>query len=451
MQLAASYKKTAAAGQYVSTIETVLEIIVHMSEELLHYIWQQKLFNATHLTTTAGEPLAVLHSGIRNADAGPDFTQARIRIGDDLLAGSIEIHVHASDWNKHNHQHDQAYSTVILHVVYEDDQKAGALSLPTLELKNKIDPQFFSRYRQLMSSTSWIPCQPQIKQLTGLFIASGLHRILIERLEQKTNMIFERLSQNKGSWEETFYQITARNFGLKVNADTFERLAQSLPLKIIARHKNSLLHIEALMFGQAGMLGKRFKDAYPNVLRQEYAFLRKKYALQPLEPHLWKFMRLRPPAFPTVRLAQFSVLLFSASHLFAKMLEAQNVKQLAALFQAEPSAYWENHYRFDAASKSMKKPLGTDFINALLINAVVPVMFIYGKTKDNTMIQDRALNFLEQLPAEKNSIIARWKTLGISSRTAYDSQALLQLKNHYCSHKKCLKCYIGNKLLRGGK
>lgn len=426
----------------------VTGIIQDMSEDLLHYIWQQKFFNTIDLETTDGECLSIVHSGIHNSDAGPDFTQAKVRINEDLLAGNVEIHVNSSDWKKHKHQNDNAYSNVILHVVYNDDAKNLSPGFPTLELKDKIDRQFFSRYQALMLSQSWIPCESQISTVDDFFIKNGLHRLVIERLEHKTFDILERFAHNKNGWEETFYQITARNFGLKVNADTFDALAKSLPLKIIAKQKNSLLQIEALLFGQAGMLERSFKDNYPNSLKKEYHFLQKKYSLHPMQTHLWKFMRLRPSGFPTLRLAQFSMLLFKSAHLFSRVLETESVRQIAELFQIEPSEYWLIHYRFDTDSKIRKKTLGQDFINTIIINAVIPVMFIYGKTKGNQSIQEKALSFLEQLPSEKNSIISKWQNLGIQSDSAYYSQALLQLKNNYCSHKRCLHCFVGNKLLR---
>ena len=419
-----------------------------MSEDLLYYIWQKKLFNTADLKTTGGEPISIAHSGIRNDDSGPDFTHSKIRINGDLLAGNVEIHVKSSDWEKHRHHHDKAYSNVILHVVYQDDAKHLSPALPTLELIDKIDERFINRYRLLMDSAAWIPCESHIKQIDEFTISSGLHRMLIERLEQKTSAILERLAKNKNSWEETFYQLTARNFGLKANADTFEALAKSLPLKIIAKHKNSLPQIEALLFGQAGMLDAAFNDEYPNALKKEYQFLRQKYNLNPLQVHLWKFMRLRPASFPTVRIAQFAMLLYQATHLFSKMLEAENIKRLSLLFQPTPSDYWLTRYRFDIPSISKKKPLGDDFINTLIINAAIPVMFVYGKSHDNIVMQDKVLGFLEQLPSEKNKIISGWKNMGVSSRSAYDSQALLQLKNMYCDLKKCLHCHIGSKILR---
>ncbi len=417
-----------------------------MNEELLYYIWQQKLFNHSALQSTAGESLTIVHPGLRNRDSGPDFTQAKVRVNDDLLVGNVEIHVQASDWQKHQHHKDKAYSNVILHVVYHNDLKKAAL--PTLELKEKINAGFLNSYKRLMASQSWIPCENQIKQVDSLFIKSGLHRLLIERMEQKTQEILERHALNKNSWEETFYQTTARNFGLKINADVFERLAQSLPLRIVAKHKNSLPQIEALLFGQAGFLYKEYKEEYPNQLRKEYLFLQKKYALQPLDAHLWKFMRLRPPGFPTLRIAQFAKLLHQSAHLFSKILEQKNAKQMVELFEAEPSDYWLTHYRFDALSEKKKKLPGKDFLHGLLINAIAPTLFLYGKSKGEALVQEKAISILEQMPAEKNNIISRWSRVGVESNSAYESQALLQLKNNYCSHKQCLKCYIGNRLLK---
>lgn len=418
-----------------------------MNEDLLYYIWQQKLFDHTELRSTEGEALTIVHPGVRNHDSGPDFTQARVRVDDDLLVGNVEIHVNASDWKKHRHHIDKAYSNVVLHVVYQNDTQNG--SFPTLELREKINTELLHRYNQLMLSRSWIPCEKQIGQLDALFIKSGLHRLLIERMEQKTHDIAERHVKNRNSWEETCYQTTAKYFGLKANAIAFELLAQSLPLRVIAKHKNSLLQIEALLFGQAGFLQDDFKDDYPNQLKKEYQFLQKKYELKPLEAHLWKFMRMRPAAFPTIRIAQFAKLLYRSSHLFSKLMESKNIKQIMELLEAEPSEYWLTHYRFDAPSVNKKKLPGSDFLHTIIINAFVPLLFIYGKSKGDVGCQDKALSLLEELPAEENSIIERWKSLGIACNSAYESQALLQLKNGSCSHKQCLKCYVGNRLLKG--
>lgn len=417
-----------------------------MNEDLLYYIWQQRLFSHADLRSTAGETLAILHPGMRNRDAGPDFTQARVRISEDVLAGNVELHTRSSDWEKHKHQNDKAYSNVILHVVYEHDAPDGAL--PVLELKNRIDPKLFARYQALMASALWIPCEKYIGNCDALYIKSGLHRLLIERMEKKIPEIATLHVHNKNSWEETFYQATARNFGLKINADAFELLAKSLPLRIIAKHKNNLPQIEALLFGQAGFLEKEYRDDYPNQLKKEYVFLRKKYELQPLEMRLWKFLRLRPPGFPTVRIAQFAQLLHRSAHVFSKVMAANNAGDIMRLFEAEPSQYWLTHYTFDVLSSKKKKMPGKDFLRGLAINAVVPVMFCYGKSKGDAAMQEKALSILEHLPAEKNSIIIRWERAGVKCHTASESQALLQLKNAYCSQKQCLKCHIGNRLLK---
>jgi len=417
-----------------------------MNEELLCYIWQHKIFEHKELLSAAGEQLTIVHPGVRNTDSGPDFTQAKVRVHEDLLVGNVEVHVKASDWKKHGHDSDKAYANVILHVVNEND--AEHPGVPTLELKGRIEEKFLNAYQRLLSNRNWIPCENQIRRVDTLFVKSGLHRLLVERMEEKTGAALSLNQQNKNSWEETCYQIIARSFGLKVNADVFELLAKSLPLKILTKHKNGLLQTEALLFGQAGLLEKEFKDAYPKHLKKEYAFLKKKYELQPLEAHLWKFMRLRPAGFPTLRIAQFAKLLHQSTHLFSKIVAVKTASELTKLFQDKPSDYWFTHYRFDVLSSTKERTPGEDFVNTLLVNAVVPLLFVYGKAKGDPVIQEKAFSLLEQIPAEDNSILRKWKQLGISCKTAYESQALLQLKNVYCKEKKCLRCHIGNRLLK---
>ncbi len=419
-----------------------------LNEELLSYIWQHRLYSFSELKTNTGETVEVVHCGLRNRDAGPDFSQAKIRLNGDLLAGNVELHLRSSDWFKHQHQRDKAYSNLILHVVFEDDSKIPVSNaFPTLELKDKIEPDFMKRYQQLMSNGSWIPCENQLHAVDEFVIKNGLHRLVAERLERKTEAIREVLAQTKNSWEETCYRLTARNFGLKINAEPFERLARSLPLNIIAKHKNNLFQLEALLFGQAGMLESDFTDEYPNQLKKEFGYLQKKYSLTPLPLHVWKFLRLRPPGFPTLRIAQFAALLFQSSHLFSKMLEAKDASEMAKLFQSEPSAYWQTHYLFDKPSAKRSKKVGNDFLHLLMINAVAPMLFLFGKTKGDVSVQEKAITLLEHTPYENNAITRKWKSAGVKADSAYESQALLQLKNEYCAGKKCLQCHIGNKVL----
>lgn len=423
-----------------------------MNEEFLYYIWQFRLFNNKSLLTTDNEPLTIIHPGHRNYHAGPDFSEAKIKIGSTIWAGNVEIHTKSSDWVRHNHQKDKAYSNIILHVVYEDDAQVNLsesqAKLSTLELRDCIKPNLFRTYSALIDNANWIPCEKQIQQVDDFKFKTSLHRLLVERLEKKTGEIASVLSQNKNNWEETFYQITAKNFGLKINVTPFELLAKSLPLKVIAKHKNNLSQIEALIFGQAGFLLSSFKDAYPNQLKKEYAFLQKKYGLEPIGVHLWKFLRLRPASFPTIRLAQFSRLLFQSTHLFSKILSANQVAELVSLFRVETSAYWKDHYRFDMLSENRQKRFGMNAINILIINSIIPTLFHYGTNKNDHSFKDKAFRFLEQLPAEKNAIITTWGEVRYRAQNAFESQALIELKNTYCEHKKCLNCAIGHEIIK---
>lgn len=421
-----------------------------MYEEFLHYLWKFRLFDGKDLITQSGDLIEIFKCGEPNSDSGPDFFNARIKIGKTTWAGNVEIHVHASDWETHKHQHDKAYDNVILHVVYEANKELKRRNnelIPTLELKERIPQNIYKNYLFFKTSRDWIPCGKQIKDIDSFTLNHWLDRLLVERLERKSIPIIERLKQNKNNWEETFYQALARNFGLKINSESFEMLARALPYSVIAKHKDSILQIEALLFGQAGLLEKELKDDYPKKLKKEFQFLRQKFKLQPIDASLWKFMRLHPPNFPTLRIAQFANLIFKSAKLFSKMLEENSAKHIIKLFETETSEYWLTHYRFDKPSPKRKKTLGRDSINNIIINTIVPFLFIYGKEKGKEEFCDRALAFLEKLEPEKNSIISKWKSSGINAKNACETQALLQLKNEYCAKKRCLECSIGAKLL----
>ncbi|MDX1939647.1 MAG: DUF2851 family protein [Saprospiraceae bacterium] len=422
-----------------------------MREDFLHYLWRTKRLDARDLHTTEGEPLEILHFGTYNPHSGPDFTNARIRIGDTLWAGNVEMHLCASEWLAHGHQADKAYDNVILHVVLEEDQvitRASGERIPCLELKNLVPPKLSATYLKLLHNEYWIPCQYHFFQVKEMTKNLWLERLLVERIEEKTNIISETLKYNNNNWEETFYQILARNFGMKVNAEPFELLAKSTPLLTLLKHKNSLTQLEALLFGQAGLLEAGFEDAYPKQLKEEYNFLQKKYNLTPILGESWKFMRLRPASFPTIRIAQFATLIFQSNHLFSKMLVATDVMELENMFELKLSNYWLTHYIFDKESKKAQKKLGKSAIHLLIINTIVPFLFLYGKLRSEDHYQDKALQLLEQLPPENNHIIENWHKLGMTAISASQTQALLQLKNQYCDSKRCLDCAIGNAILQ---
>jgi hypothetical protein len=421
-----------------------------MTEEFLHYLWKYRLLKP-NLQLVTGEVCEVIDVGIHNLNAGPDFFNARIRIDGTIWAGNVEIHLKTSDWTNHKHHLDQAYDNVILHVVGQNDKslfrKDGEM-LPTLEIKEEYHAGMFERYTEFMDSRNWIACEKMLNTVDRFVINSWLDRLMIERLEVKALEIESQLNFNHNNWEQTFYEFLARNFGFKVNALPFDLLAKSLPLSHLGRHKNNLLQIEALLFGQAGLLKKTLQDNYPKQLQTEYNFLKKKYNLTALDPHIWRFMRLRPSNFPTIRISQFAQLIFKSSHLFSKIIEAGSLKELMSLFEVSASAYWQDHYSFDISSAVRNKSLGLTAINLIIINTIIPFIFIYGKKRNDPALTDRALRFLDQLPGEANAIIAKWENLGMSVQTAFNTQALMELKSDYCNHKKCLHCAIGNALLK---
>jgi hypothetical protein len=422
-----------------------------MTEEFLHHIWKFKLFDQMQLTTTDNEPVEILKAGDHNFDSGPDFFNAKIKIGNTLWAGNVEVHINASDWKKHKHQNDNAYDNIILHVVNNADEHLNRKSgekIPTIEIKNRIDRKLLHNYLRFKAGHSWIPCEKQIPEVPSLIIQSAIDKHVIERLERKSLSVLSSLNLNHNNWEETFYQLLARNFGFKTNAEPFELLAKSLPSMIPAKHKNSLFQLEALLYGQAGMLEKHFEDKYPLSLQNEYVFLKQKYRLSSIDNHLWKFLRLRPVNFPTVRISQFASLIFNSTHLFSKIVETDRPEDLKKLLDISVSEYWETHYMFDKKTPLKSKNLGADGINNIIINTVVPFLFVYGKQKGDEKYITRALNFLEHTEGENNSVISQWKKLKLPVDTSYSTQGLLQLKNEYCSQKKCLKCNIGNYLIK---
>ncbi|NQU87365.1 MAG: DUF2851 family protein [Mariniphaga sp.] len=418
-------------------------------EEFLQYIWENKLLNTEGITTVNLESIEIIDVGKQNSNSGPDFFNARIKIGDTEWVGNIEIHKKSSDWYSHNHHTDKAYDNVILHVVEQYDKPiltSSGSEIPTLILQ--YPERIKTNYKRLLFSKTWIACEEQFHKIDQFALKLGYHRLMIERLESKTTDILQSLSKNQNNWNETFYQFLAKMFGFKVNALPFEMLAKSLPLSILSKHKSNLQQIEAMLFGNAGLLNEQLLgDDYYLQLREEYSFLYKKYKLKGIESHLWKFMRLRPVNFPTVRIAQFACLINKSEALFSKILEIEKLEEIQQLFNVTASEYWRTHYRFNKLSKSLKKELGAFSINTLIINVVVPFLFVFGEDQLKNNLKDRALDFLEKLPQEKNSIIDNWEKLGIKVRSAFETQALLQLKNLHCDQKKCLNCQIGNKLV----
>ncbi|HWL00293.1 MAG TPA: DUF2851 family protein [Parapedobacter sp.] len=424
-----------------------------LSEDILHFIWKYRLFALQNLCTQSGNSVRVIHAGTHNHDAGPDFLSARLVIDEVAWGGNIEIHIRSSDWDRHRHHHDKAYNNVIMHVVYEHDKtvyREDGTLLETLELKQRISASVLPKYREFMSGMWWIPCEKQIHNVPSFHLSQWLSRLLMERFEYKISIINALLDQQRGSWEDTCYIWMARSFGFKVNSDAFEQLVRCLPQSVIAKHMHSALAVEALFFGQAGMLeGQMFDDEYPQALQREYAHLRRLHSLQPMNVAVWRFMRTRPGNFPTIRIAQFTALYLRSTQLFAAITDARGTRSLKAFFDDLPiNPYWLTRYRFDRPSSPHGTQLGESSVDTLLINAVAGIIFAYGKYIGKETYIYRAIALLEDLKAENNAVLKRFSALGVRASHAAESQALLQMKTFYCDRKKCLDCGVGLQLIK---
>lgn len=418
-----------------------------MTERLLQFIWQFRYYNNNGLTCTNGQVIQVINPGTFNTNQGPDFLNAKIRVGETLWAGHVELHTRSCDWVKHRHSNDSNYKNVILHVVWIHDIALN-LPFPTVELQHAVPKILLEKYEGLMRGNSFIPCEQQMAPLPVTSMVSWKTRLLAERLQTKSTHISSLLQLNNMHWEETCWWLLARNFGSMVNSDPFEKMARSIPFNLVARHSSNLTQLEAMLMGQAGLLSGTFTNEYPKMLQHEFRFLQQKYRL--VDPHAAiYFLRMRPANFPTIRLSQLANLMHVNKQLFSTFLEAESIETIEKLLMVSASAYWQTHYIFDEPGHFKQKNTGKQMARNILINTVIPLLFTYGQVHKNDMIISKCMQWLDGLPAEKNSIVRGFEKLGIENRSAYDSQALLQLKLQYCTHKRCLQCSIGNAILKG--
>lgn len=421
-------------------------------EDLLQFIWEQRLYDGHALRTTDGQPLEVIEPGRIQTNSGPDLDGAQLRIAGQHWAGSVEVHLRSSEWNAHGHQFDPAYESVVLHVVYQHDAEARTLSghvPPTLELLPRVSTESIGLFHELMRSRAQVPCARLIHQVEPLRAGPWLERLLVERLERKTadvEALHKALGRDPAA---TLYHMLARAFGMKVNAEPFGMLAHALPLKLLLKYRDDAVRTEALLFGQAGMLQVDFLDEHPRTLQQEYRLLAHMHGLKPAPLAAWKFARMRPVNFPTLRIAQFASLLMRCDGAFTELLEQDDVERVRAFLEVEAGPYWTDRYRFDKPATAAAKRLGRVGTDHLIINAVAPALFALGRSHGNDAWKERAMRLLEQLPAERNSLLDGWKQLGLHSDSAARGQALIELKNLYCARKRCLSCGFGSQLLRG--
>ena len=410
-----------------------------MKEEFIYYLWENRLLSKD-IRTVDGDSVCVISVGNRNYDSGPDFLDARIRIGDTLWVGHVEIHVNASDWFRHGHHNDDAYKNVILHVVYCNDTERFAI--PTVEIEGKFDKTIYEKYDAFLKSRRWIPCEKLISGIQQFTWLSWLERIAVERLEAEVEDVLFKLEMNNYDWEETLYQRIMRYCGLKVNNDASERLAWLLPLRVLRKHIDNPVQIEAMFFGCAGFLEREFSESYPALLKREFKMLKSKFDLSVMPLAYWKFMRLRPPNFPTIRIAQMASMVRSFDGLFAKIQTVNDLEGLRSLFNVNVNEYWRTHFQFEKPSSEKRKNLGATAVDLLIINAVVPVMFSYGVYHDDQELKNKSLQFLNDMKPEDNVIIRKFGKLGVNVCNAQQTQALLHLYNCYCRKRNCLKCRL---------
>lgn len=419
-------------------------------EKLMQYVWKHRLWRSEDMVTNTGKKVRVVDPGLLNTDAGPDFFNAKIEIDGHMWVGNVEMHYRATDWKRHRHDSDKAYDSVILHVVAKDDapvRRTNGELIPQLVLE--VSPQFNADYASLVGAAIEVPCATKIKQVPHLTIVEWVEGLAFERLHGKVERIHQLLDSFNGSWEDVCYVTLARNFGFGINNDAFERLARRTPLRLLGKHSDSVLQIEALLFGQAGMLDaqKPGMDSYYNQLCTEYAFLSNKFQLTPMEKESWKLFRIRPQNFPYRRIAMLAQFIEGGFRMMNRILEAEGEKEMRALFEMELSGYWTKHYTFGKPNERATATLSRSSIDIILINTVAPLLYAYGELTGNYEMTDKAIKLLEDLRAESNSIVSHFVAYGIDCPDALTSQALVQLKREYCDARKCIYCKIGHHLL----
>ena len=428
-------------------------------EQLLQYVWKHKILPLECLETTDGKALEIIDPGLHNRNAGPDFFNAKLRIGNTMWVGNVEIHEHSKDWFRHGHDSDPAYDNVVLHVVVDVDcdvTNSRGEFIPQIKLCVPVTVTL--NYKELLNADAYPPCYRIVPELSQLTVHSWMAALQTERLERKTLDIARRAERANGSWEDAYFITLARNYGFGINGDAFEQWAYNVPLNQVAHHRDDIFQIEAIFLGQAGLLDidaipakyqkEAMNDGYFNRLKNEYKYLAHKFSLTPMNRTMWKFLRLRPQNFPHIRISQLATLYHERKTSLSQLVECMNVDEMRRMLSTHVTEYWATHYTFGAESASNSKSMSPFSINLLMINTAIPMLFAYGRHTCDDTLCDRAFDMLEQLKAEDNHIIRMWKECGLKVATAGDSQALIQLKNEYCDRKDCLRCRFGYEYLK---
>ena len=421
-----------------------------MKEDFLHHVWQFKKFDIANLKTTKGESIQILNSGQYLQLAGPDFFNAQLIIGNQKWAGNVEIHLKSSDWYVHNHEKDSNYDSVILHVVWEHDVpifRKDNSEIPTVELKEYVALSDLHKYQSLISQKSWIYCENEIGNVDDFIFKNWQERLFFERLERKSQLIFELAEASNQDWEAVLFCLLAKNFGLNTNGEMFYKIAKSIPFSVIRKESYSLESLEALLLGQANLLSHDFQDSYAKELQKSYHYLVHKYQLNEKVVGSVEFFKHRPDNFPTIRLVQLANLYFHRRNLFSLVMNCSSMNEFYQFFNVSVSEYWEIHYNFDRENSKKIKKLSKSYIELLVINTIIPLQFAHARSQQKEITQD-LIDLANSIPSEKNVIIEKFHSFGVKSQNVYESQALLQLKKNYCDYKKCLDCVVGHFILK---
>jgi hypothetical protein len=431
-------------------------------ERLLHYVWQHRLYPFGSLFTHDRQPIEVLDPGLHNEDAGPDFLDAKLKVGNETWVGNIEIHSVSTDWYAHGHDKDEAYNNVILHVVEKDAGKVMTANNRLLEqVVVKVPEDLEEHYDELLREDRFPPCYRNVENLPQPLVREWLDRLASERLESKTARINKTAALLGGDWEKVFFITLARSFGFGINGDAFEEWAKNIPLMAAGKHRNDIFQIEAMFLGQAGLLEddmvpeayreEALREGYFQKLQHEYRFLAHKFTLHAMDGSHWRFLRLRPQNFPHIRLVELANLYVSNHVSLSSVMEAKTPEEARAMFHTEVTPYWQTHYVFGAPSRKSMKQLRESSIDSILINMSVPMLYAYGRHRFHPEYCERALKFLSQISLEENHITKVWKDMGLQVSNAADSQALIELRNCYCDRKDCLRCSFGWEYLKQTK
>ena len=421
-----------------------------MKEDFLHYLWKFKKFDISSLKTSIGEDITIVNVGQYLQLAGPDFFNAQITIGNQKWAGNVEIHIKSSDWYIHHHERDEAYDSVILHVVWEHDTEVfrkNNTEIPVLELKNYVSKETLEKHQSLLTPKSWIYCEKQLEEINEFTLNNWKERLFFERLERKSIKIQELLVQTNQDWEAVLFCLLAKNFGLNTNGELFLKIAQSIPFSVFRKESFELENIEALLFGKAGLLNIEKEDTYYKNLHTRFNYLQHKFQLEQSVFEPVQFFKHRPDNFPTIRLSQLANVYHSQHNLFSKVINANSIESIYDFFRVSVSNYWQNHYQFDKESPKKNKMLSKSFIDLIVINTIIPIQFAYAKSQGKEISED-LIRLMQNVAPESNTIIQKFSSFGVKSKNAFDTQSLLQLKNEYCNKSKCLDCAIGIELLK---